>query len=93
MALTNNFIPNTSLVFNTRDFSRDIRQNQADNKAALQGLAKFLGQMYDYTQSNEQADLMEKDAHDRKTLENSIIADKAELEKLKQELANLQGGV
>lgn len=93
MALSNNFIPNTSLVFNTRDFSRDLRQSQAEEKAALQGLAKFLGQMHDYAQSNKQANLMEEDNKNRKALEDQIAVDKERLELLKRDLATLQGGV
>ena len=92
MALSNNFIPNTSLVFNTRDFSRDLRQNQAEEKAALQGLAKFLGQMHDYAQSNEQADLIEGLGYSNKANLNSEMRDMARLAELKQELAALKGG-
>lgn len=83
----------TSLVFGVRDFSKDIRQNQADDTKALQNAFKFGTQVYDYMQGRKQADLMEQDAKDKENLEASIAKDTQDLEKLKQELAALKGGV
>lgn len=83
----------TSLVFTPRDFSKDMAANQASDTAALQNLFKFGTHVYDYAQSRKQADLMEKDSADRKSLEDSIAADKERLELLKKDLATLQGGV
>lgn len=81
----------TSLVFGVRDFSKDIRQNQAEDTKALQNAFKFGTQVYDYMQGRKQADLMEQDSKDKKALEDSIAADTQELEMLKQKLAALGG--
>ena len=77
----------TSLVFGVRDFSKDIRQNQAEDTKALQNAFKFGTQVYDYMQGRKQANLIEQDAKDKKALEDSIAADTQELEMLKQKLA------
>ena len=50
-------------------------------------------QGHDYMNSREQAKLMEKDANDKKGLQDSIAADQAKLAELQQQLAALQGGV
>lgn len=81
----------TSLVFGVRDFSKDIRQNQAEDTKALQNAFKFGTQVYDYAQSRKQADLMEQDTNDKKALQDSIAADQAELAKLKEMLAAMGG--
>lgn len=81
----------TSLVFGVRDFSKDIRQNQAEDTKALQNAFKFGTQVYDYMQGRKQAALMEQDSKDKKALEDSIAADTQELEMLKQKLAALGG--
>lgn len=81
----------TSLVFGVRDFSKDIRQNQAEDTKALQNALKFGTQVYDYMQGRKQANLIEQDAKDKKALEDSIAADTQELEMLKQKLAALGG--
>lgn len=81
----------TSLVFGVRDFSKDIRQNQAEDTKALQNAFKFGTQVYDYMQGRKQAELMEQDSNDKKALEDSIAADTQELEMLKQKLAALGG--
>lgn len=83
----------TSLVFGVRDFSKDIRQNQAEDTKALQNAFKFGTQVYDYMQGRKQANLIEQDANDKKALEDSIAADTQQLEELKQQLAALKGGV
>lgn len=81
----------TSLVFGVRDFSKDIRQNQADDTKALQNAFKFGTQVYDYAQSRKQANLIEQDENDKKALQDSIAADQAELAKLKEMLASMGG--
>lgn len=81
----------TSLVFGVRDFSKDIRQNQADDTKALQNAFKFGTQVYDYMQGRKQADLMEQDSADKKALTDSIAEDEAELAKLKEQLAAMGG--
>jgi hypothetical protein len=50
-------------------------------------------QGHDYLNSREQAKLMEQDATDKKSLQESIAKDQAELARLQQELAALKGGV
>jgi hypothetical protein len=93
MALTNNFLPQTSLVFSTRDFVPQIDAIQKSDTAGLQNAFKFGTKLVDFLQSNKQADLMEKDTADRKALEQSIADDEATLAELKKQLATLQGGV
>lgn len=83
----------TSLVFGVRDFSKDIRQNQAEDTKALQNAFKFGTQVYDYMQGRKQANLIEQDANDKKALEDSIAADTQQLAELKEQLAALKGGV
>ena len=83
----------TSLVFGVRDFSKDIRQNQVEDTKALQNAFKFGTQVYDYMQGRKQANLIEQDAKDKENLEASIAKDTQDLERLKQRLAELQGGV
>ena len=57
MALvTPNFTPATSLVFGTRDFSKDMRQNQAEDTKGLQNAFKFGTQVYDYIKQRQIAD-------------------------------------
>jgi hypothetical protein len=93
MALTNNFLPQTSLVFSTRDFVPQIDAIQKSDTAGLQNAFKFGTHLVDFLQSNKQADLIEQDSKAREELEKSIAADTEELAKLKKELAALQGGV
>jgi hypothetical protein len=50
-------------------------------------------QGHDYLNSREQAKLMEQDSKDKEGLEKSIAKDTQDLEKLKQKLAELKGGV
>ena len=57
MALvTPNFTPATSLVFGARDFSKDMRQNQAEDTKGLQNAFKFGTQVYDYIKQRQIAD-------------------------------------
>lgn len=93
MALSNNFIPQTSLVFNVRDFAPQIENLQKADTQGLQNAVKFGTQVYDYMQNRKQASLMEEDTKNRKALEDSIAADTRQLEELKQQLAALKGGV
>lgn len=93
MALNNNFLPQTSLVFGVRDFVPQIDALQKGDTQGLQNAFKFGTQVYDYLQGRKQADLMEQDSKDKKALEDQIAADKEQLELLKKDLATLQGGV
>ena len=93
MALNHNFLPQTSLVFSTRDFAPQIDAIQKSDTAGLQNAFKFGTKVVDFLQSNKQADLMEKDSADRKALEDSIAADTQQLAELKKQLATLKGGV
>lgn len=91
MALQNNFLPQTSLVFGVRDFLPQIEANAKQDREGLQNAFKFGTQVYDYMQGRKQADLMEQDSNDKKALEDSIAADEAELAKLKEKLAAMGG--
>ena len=93
MALSNNFIPQTSLVFNVRDFAPQIENLQKADTQGLQNSVKFGTKVYDYMQSRKQANLMEEDTKNRKALEDSIAADTKQLEELKLQLAALKGGI
>ena len=93
MALQNNFLPQTSLVFGVRDFVPQIEANAKQDREGLQNAFKFATQVYDYMQGRNQADLIEEDTKNRKALEDQIAADKEQLELLKKDLATLQGGV
>jgi len=93
MALANNFIPQTNLVFGVRDFAPQIAQQAQNDTKALQNAFNFGTRVYDYMQGRKQADLMEQDTADRKALQDQIAADTERLEQLKQELAGLKGGI
>ena len=93
MALSNNFLPQTSLVFGVSDFVPQIDAIQKGDTQGLQNAFKFGTQVYDYLQGRKQAALMEQDSNDKKALEDQIAADKERLELLKKDLATLQGGV
>lgn len=93
MALTNNFLPQTSLVFSTRDFVPQIDAIQKSDTAGLQNAFKFGTHLVDFLQSNKQADLIEQDSKAKEDLEKSIADDEATLADLKKQLAALQGGV
>jgi hypothetical protein len=75
MALTNNFIPNTSLVFTPMDYSKQLAQRQADSRNAVQGAAKFLGNVIDWSKNNQIAEEMNKENPDYKKID-SIAATK-----------------
>lgn len=93
MALTNNFLPSTSLVFGVRDFVPQIDAIQKGDTQGLQNAFKFGTQVYDYLQSRKQAKLMEQDSKGKKDLEDQIAADTQQLAELKEQLAALKGGV
>lgn len=93
MALSNNFLPQTSLVFGVRDFVPQIDAIQKGDTQGLQNAFKFGTQVYDYLQGRKQAALMEQDSNDKKALEDQIAADEEQLELLKKDLATLKGGV
>lgn len=93
MALANNFIPQTSLVFGVRDFAPQIAQQAQNDTKALQNAFNFGTRVYDYMQGRKQADLMEQDTADRKALQDQIAADTERLKQLEQELAGLKGGI
>ena len=93
MALQNNFLPQTSLVFGVRDFVPQIEANAKQDREGLQNFAKLLMQGHDYMNSREQAKLMEQDSNGKKSLEAQIAADTQQLAQLKEQLAALQGGV
>lgn len=93
MALTNNFLPQTSLVFGVRDFAPQIDAIQKGDTQGLQNAFKFGTQVYDYLQSSKQAKLMEQDSKGKKDLEDQIAADTQQLAELKEQLAALKGGV
>lgn len=66
MALvTPNFTPATSLVFGARDFSKDMRQNQAEDTKGLQNAFKFGTQVYDYIKQRQIADAIKKGDADK----------------------------
>ena len=91
MALTNNFLPSTNLVFSPTNFASQLAERQKEDRNAVQGALKFGTQLYDFLQSNKQADLMEQNTDDKNEIEASIAADTQELNNLKQKLAALQG--
>ena len=93
MALSNNFLPQTSLVFGVRDFVPQIDAIQKGDTQGLQNAFKFGTQVYDYLQSRKQAKLMEQDSKGKKELEDQIAADTQQLAELKEQLAALKGGV
>jgi hypothetical protein len=93
MALTNNFLPQTSLVFGVRDFAPQIDAIQKGDTQGLQNAFKFGTQVYDYLQGRKQANLIEQDTKDKKALEDQIAADTQQVAELKEQLAALKGGV
>jgi len=93
MALSNNFLPQTSLVFGVRDFVPQIDAIQKGDTQGLQNAFKFGTKVYDYLQSRKQAKLMEEDSKGKKDLEDQIAADTQQLAELKEQLAALKGGV
>ena len=69
MALQNNFIPNTSLVFTPRDYAQQIAQNQADDTRAVQNAFKFGTQFADWNTNRKIADELRKENPDLKEID------------------------
>jgi hypothetical protein len=69
MALTNNFLPNTSLVFGVRDFAPQIDAIQKGDTQGLQNAFKFGTQVYDAIKNGQIADEMQKDNPDYKKID------------------------
>lgn len=71
MALvTPNFTPATSLVFGARDFSKDMRQNQAEDTKGLQNAFKFGTQIYDAIKNRQIAEEMNSEDPDYKKIDS-----------------------
>lgn len=84
--------PTLSGVYSVKDFVPQLNQAADNTSKALQNAFQFGTQVHDYLKSRKQADMMEKDSEDIKTLKQSIENDQAILADLKKELASLQGG-
>lgn len=69
MALQNNFIPNTSLVFTPRDYAQQIAQNQADDTRAVQNAFKFGTQFADWNTNSKIANELRKENPDLKEID------------------------
>lgn len=93
MALTHNFLPQTSLVFGVRDFLPQIEANAKQDREGLQNAFKFGTQVYDYLQSRKQADEMDTLGDSQQGNLAYEMDDMKRLAELKQELAALKGGV
>lgn len=93
MALQNNFLPQTSLVFGVRDFAPQIDAAQKSNTQGLQNAFKFGTQVYDYMQNRKQAKLIDDFNKARQENKDLDMQDAARLEELERELAALKGGV
>lgn len=70
MALYNNFIPQTSLIFTPRDYAQQIMQNQADDTRAVQNAGKFLGNVIDIAKNRQIANEMQKEEPDYKKIDS-----------------------
>lgn len=70
MALANNFIPQTSLVFGVRDFAPQIAQQAQNDTKAVQNLAKFMGNVIDISKNSQIAEEMNKENPDYKKIDS-----------------------
>ena len=70
MTLTNNFLPSTNLVFSPANFASQLAQRQADDRNAVQGAAKFLGNVIDISKNSQIADEMQKENPDYKKIDS-----------------------
>jgi hypothetical protein len=70
MALTNNFLPSTNLVFSPNNFATQLAQRQADDRNAVQGAAKFLGNVIDMSKNSQIAEEMQKEDPDYKKIDS-----------------------
>lgn len=93
MALANNFVPNTSLVFGVRDMAPQIDAIQQGDTKGLQNAFKFATGVHDYALSRKQANMMEKNDREKQAIQGQLQADMNELAELKKQLAALEGGV
>ena len=59
MALTNNFLPQTSLVFGVRDYLPQLQELQSNATKGLQNAFKFGTQVYDYNKQRQIADALQ----------------------------------
>ena len=64
MALQNNFLPQTSLVFGVRDFVPQIEANARQDREGLQNAFKFGTQIYDAIKNRQIAEEMQKEDPD-----------------------------
>lgn len=59
MALSNNFLPQTSLVFGVRDYLPQLQELQSNATKGLQNAFKFGTQVYDYNKQRQVADALQ----------------------------------
>ena len=70
MALTNNFISPTSLVFSPRDFAQQLAQQQTNDSQALKNAFSFITNAYDTHKNTQIANEMQKDNPDYKKIDS-----------------------
>ncbi len=70
MALTNNFISPTSLVFNPRDFAQQLAQQQTNDSQALKNAFSFITNAYDTHKNTQIANEMQKENPDYKKIDS-----------------------
>lgn len=70
MALTNNFISPTSLVFNPRDFAQQLAQQQTNDSQALKNAFSFITNAYDMHKNTQIANEMQKENPDYKKIDS-----------------------
>lgn len=70
MALQNNFLPQTSLVFGVRDFVPQIEANARQDREGLQNAFKFGTQIYDAIKNRQIAEEMNSEDPDYKKIDS-----------------------
>lgn len=70
MALTNNFISPTSLVFSPRDFAQQLAQQQTNDSQALKNAFSFITNAYDTHKNTQIANEMQKENPDYKKIDS-----------------------
>lgn len=70
MALQNNFLPQTSLVFGVRDFVPQIEANAKQDREGLQNAFKFGTQIYDAIKNRQIAEEMNSEDPDYKKIDS-----------------------
>lgn len=70
MALQNNFLPQTSLVFGVRDFLPQIEANARQDREGLQNAFKFGTQIYDAIKNRQIAEEMNSEDPDYKKIDS-----------------------